>query len=148
MTLKNSAPDPHEIDHLVGWASSRIGNQTVMDFERGSEPKPYKTHGHIYSPCVPSTMLRASETCPLTKTNLQRLQGDDRAMIRQICNIKPEDMAMVRSRELLAKLEDLDLILRERRLCWFWHVDHSSGAFRTASDIQIEGKGGGGGGPS
>ena len=34
-------------------------------------------------------------------------------------------MATVRSRELLAKLqlEDLDLILRERRLCWFGHVE-------------------------
>ena len=39
---------------------------------------------------------------------------NDRAMIRQICSIKPEDVARVRS-ELLAKLEleDLNLILRE-----------------------------------
>ena len=61
-------------------------------------------------------MLHASETWPLTKTNLQHLQRNDRAMIRQICNIKPEDVATVRSRELLAKLEldDLNLILRER----------------------------------
>ena len=29
---------------------------------------------------------------------------------------------MVRSSELLAKLEDLNLILRERRLRWFGHV--------------------------
>ena len=37
-------------------------------------------------------------------------------MIRQICSIKPEDVATVRSSELLAKLEleDLNLILRER----------------------------------
>ena len=37
-------------------------------------------------------------------------------MIRQNCSIKPEDVAMVRSSELLAslELEDLDLILRER----------------------------------
>ena len=41
MTLKNSAPDPHEIDRLVGWASSRNGNQTFMDCERGCEPKLY-----------------------------------------------------------------------------------------------------------
>ena len=75
----------------------------------------YKTRGHVYSFCA---MLHASETWPLTKTNLQRLQRNDRAMIRQICSIKPEDVARVRSRELLAKLqlEDLDLILRERRL--------------------------------
>ena len=66
-------------------------------------------------------MLHASETWPLTKTNLQRLQRNDRAMIGQICSIKPEDVATVRSSELLAKLEleDLDLILREKAsLVW------------------------------
>ena len=86
-------------------------------------------------------MLHASETWPLTKTNLQRLQCNDRAMIRQICSIKPEDVATVMSSELLAKLEleDLDLILRER-LRWFGHVEGSSGAIRTACDIQIDGR--------
>ena len=66
-------------------------------------------------------------------------------MIRQICSIKPEDVARVRSSELLAKLqlEDLDLILRERRLRWFGHVARSSGAIRTAYDMQIDGKRGG-----
>ena len=51
-------------------------------------------------------------------------------------------MATVRSNKLLAKLEleDLHLILRETRLHWFWHVEHSSGAVRTACDIQIDGK--------
>ena len=53
----------------------------------------YKTRGHVYSSCVRSAMLHASETWPLTKTNLQRLQRNDRAMIRQICSIKPEDVA-------------------------------------------------------
>ena len=57
-------------------------------------------------------------------------------MIRQICSIKPEDVARVRSSELLAKLqlEDLDLILRERRLRWLGHVERLSGAIRTAYD--------------
>ena len=61
-------------------------------------------------------------------------------MIRQICRIKPEDVATVRSSKLLAKLEleDLDLILRERRLHWFGHVEGSSGA---ACDIKIDGLG-------
>ena len=106
----------------------------------------YKTHGHVYSSCVRSAMLHASETWPLTKANLQRLQRNDRAMIRQICSIKPEDVARVRSSELLAKLqlEDPDLILRERRLRWFGHVARSSGAIRTAYDMQIDGKRGAG----
>ena len=101
----------------------------------------YKTRDHVYSSCMQSAILHASETWPLTKTNLQRLQGNDRDMIRQICSIKPEDVAKVRSSELLAKLqfEDLNLILRERRLCWFGHVERPSGAIRTACDIQIEG---------
>ena len=49
---------------------------------------------------------------------------------------------MVRSSELLAKLEleDLNLILRERRLRWFGNVEHSSGAVRTECDIQIDGR--------
>ena len=105
----------------------------------------YKTHGHVYSSCV-RAMLHASETWPLTKTNLQCLHRNDRAMIRQICSIKPEDVARVRSRELLAKLqlEDLDLILRKRRLCWFGHVERLSCAIRTAYDMQIDGKQGAG----
>ena len=51
-------------------------------------------------------------------------------------------MATLRSRELLAKLEleDLKLILRERRLRWFGHVERFSGAVRTACDIQIYGR--------
>ena len=37
----------------------------------------FKTHGHVYSSCVRSAMLHASETWPLTKPNLQRLQRND-----------------------------------------------------------------------
>ena len=48
-------------------------------------------------------------------------------------------MATVRSSQLLAKLEHLSL-LKERRLHWFGHVEHSTGAVRTACDIQIDGR--------
>ena len=87
-------------------------------------------------------MLHASETWPVTKPCLQRLQRNDRAMIRQICNVKPQDTATIRSIELLARLriEDLDLILKERRLRWYGHVERSNGAVKTAFDIQVNGK--------
>ena len=64
-------------------------------------------------------------------------------MIRQICSIKPEDVATVRSSKLLAKLEleDLNHIMRERRLHWFSHVERSGGA---ACDIKIDGRRGAG----
>ena len=63
-------------------------------------------------------------------------------MIRQICNVKPQDTANISSTELLAQLgiEDLDLILKERRLRWYGHVERSNGAVKTAFDIQIVGK--------
>ena len=63
-------------------------------------------------------------------------------MIKQICNVKPQDTATIRSIELLARLgiEDLDLILKERRLRWYGHVERSNGAVKTAFDIQVNGK--------
>ena len=102
----------------------------------------FKTRGHVYSSCVRSAMLHASKTWPLTKPNLQRLQRNDRAMIRQICNVRPQDIVTTRSNELLVWLgiEDLDLILKERRLRWYGHVECSSGAIKTAFDIQVDGK--------
>ena len=51
---------------------------------------------------------------------LPRLQANNRAMamVRQICNIKPDDVAIARSRELLAKLELVDwkLLLRSMEM--------------------------------
>ena len=78
----------------------------------------FKTRSHVYSSCVRSAMLHASKTWPLTKPNLQRLQRNDRAMIRQICSVRPQDIVTTRSNDLLVRLgiEDLDLILKERRL--------------------------------
>ena len=83
------------------------------------------------SSCVRSAMLHASETWPLTNPNLQRLQRNDRAMIRQTCNVRPQDV-ITRSNELLARLgiEDLDLILKERRLRWYGHMERSNGAVK------------------
>ena len=48
---------------------------------------------HVYSSCVRSAKLHASETWPLTKPNLQRLQRNDRAMIRQICNVSRKTLS-------------------------------------------------------
>ena len=62
----------------------------------------FKTRGREYSSCVGSTMLHASDTWPLTKPSLQPLQRNDRAVIRQIFNVKPQDTANIRSTELLA----------------------------------------------
>ena len=51
----------------------------------------------------------------LTKPDQQHLQCNDRAMISQIYNVKPEDVATIRSNKLLVQLEIdyLNEILRE-----------------------------------
>ena len=57
----------------------------------------FKTRGRVNSSCVRSAMLHASETWPLTKPNLQRLQQNDRAMIlvahQSSCRIQEADVA-------------------------------------------------------
>ena len=60
----------------------------------------------------------------------------------KICNVKQQDTATIRSIELLAQLgtEDLDLILKERTLRWYGHVERSNGAVKPAFDIQVNGK--------
>jgi hypothetical protein len=62
-------------------------------------------------------------------------------MIRQICNIKPEEVSSVRSNELLSRLclEDLSIILRERRLRWYGHVERSSSAIKQVLDLKVTG---------
>ena len=51
-------------------------------------------------------------------------------MIRQICNVKLQDIVTIRSNELLAQLgiADLDLILKEKRLHQYGLVECSNGA--------------------
>ena len=80
----------------------------------------FKTRGCMYSSYVRSATLHAIETWPLTKPTLQQ---NDRAMIRQICNVNPQDIVTTRSNELFARLgiEDLDLILKEKGLHWYGH---------------------------
>jgi hypothetical protein len=75
----------------------------------------HKTQGHVYSTCVQSAMLHVSETWLLTKPDFQRLQHSDRGMIRQIYNVKPDDVATTSSSKLLEilGLKDLDLILKD-----------------------------------
>ena len=61
-------------------------------------------------------MSHANETWSLTKPDQQHLQRNDRAMISQISNVKPEHVATIRSNKLLVQLEIdyLNVILREK----------------------------------
>ena len=62
------------------------------------------------------------------------------AIKRKICNVRLQDVVIIRSNDLLAWLgiEDLDLILKERMLRWYGHVECLHGAVKTAFHIQVE----------
>ena len=66
-------------------------------------------------------MLHASETRPLTRPDLQCLRRNNRAIIRHIFNVKPDDVATDRLNKLLAQLKKdyCDVIMGEKdSLVW------------------------------
>ena len=67
-----------------------------------NRPLPLLTRGKVYSSCVRSVMLHAAETWAMKVDTLNRLQRNDRAMIRWICNVRAKDE--VSSDSLLTKL--------------------------------------------
>ena len=95
--------------------------------------------GEVYSCCVRSTMLYGSETWAQTRETLQRMQRNDRTMIRWICGVRLSDR--IHSDALLAKLNILSIedLLRRRRLRWFGHVQRSDGWIKKCTNIVIDG---------
>ena len=99
-----------------------------------------KTRGKLFSSCVRSAMLHGSETWAPTVLVLQRLQRNDRSMIRWICNTRARDR--VPSSELLVKLGivDITLLLRAHRLHWFGHVQRAPTCIKTVCDLPVPGR--------
>ena len=95
---------------------------------------------HVYSSWMQTVMLHASEIGSLVNPNPLPLQRNDRYMKDiSVVPIKPEDVTNVRWRDQLIKneLEYLDIILKEKRLCWYGHVELSSGVVRAVCDKQL-----------
>ena len=85
---------------------------------------PVLSSRHLSFKTWPCVQLCAERNVPyqrdlaIDKANLQRLQRNDRAKIRQFCNVRLQDIVTTRSTELLVRLgiEDVDLILKKRFL--------------------------------
>ena len=88
---------------------------------------PLPSRGRVYNTCVRSAMLHASETWTLTASSLHRLQRNDRAMLRWMCGVSTDDMISQQSLLEKLQLDDLELLLRTRRLRWAGHVERSQG---------------------
>ena len=98
---------------------------------------PLITRGRVYSSCIRSVMLYGSECWAVTQSSLARLQRNDRAMIRWICNVKSDQIQQVRS-EVLLHIPSLEQLLRANRLRWFGHVERSDAWIKKCRDMQVE----------
>jgi len=77
--------------------------------------------GRMYSSCVQSSMLHASETWPVRKENEVALYWAEMRMVRWMCNVKVKIGFQVRRWERLG-IDDIILILQQNRLQWYGHV--------------------------
>jgi len=78
--------------------------------------------GRLYSSCVRSNMLHGSETWPVRKENEVALQRPKMKIVRWMRNVKVKNK--VPSNELRERLgiDDIILILQQKRLRWYGHV--------------------------
>ena len=72
-------------------------------------------------------MLHAAQTWAMTAATMNRMQRNDRAMIRWICNVKAKDEVSSDSFLSLLGIQDLDVVLHTSRMSWFGHVERSTG---------------------
>ena len=84
-------------------------------------------------------MLLGSECWALTQSALARLQGNDKAMIRWICNVKADQIQQIRSNTLLEMLNipSLEDLLRANRLRWYGHVERSTSWINKCRNIKV-----------
>ena len=101
-----------------------------------------KTRGSMYYSNVRRVMLYGSETWPITKVDLLRLQRNDRAMIRRICGVRFDQVRTTPSADLLSRLDlfSIESHLRDGRLRWYGHVHRSSGAIKDAFELSVDGR--------
>ena len=100
----------------------------------------FTTRGHVYRSYVRSVLLYASECWAPTKLDYLKLQRNDRAMIRWICNVRLDDR--VSSDSLLRKLgiNSLGTFLRYNRLSWHGHVERSHSWIKHCTEMKAEGR--------
>ena len=96
--------------------------------------------GQLFSACVRSVLLHASECWAPTKKDIDKIRRTDRSMIRWICNVKLADR--VDTDVLLRRLniQPIETILRCGRLGWYGHVVRSPDWINLITGLEVHGK--------
>ena len=95
------------------------------------------TRGEVFSTCIPSALLHGSETWAPTAPDLQRLHRNDRAMIRWICDVKPNDEVPMENLYTKLGIQEVAVALRTKRLRWSGHFARASYWTNSITSIAI-----------
>ena len=86
-----------------------------------------------------SALLYGIENWAPTVAVLQRLQRNDRSMIRWICGVKPKDKSPSSVFFKKLKIPDIRTLLQSRRLGWYGHVRRSSMCIKDVLELPLPG---------
>ena len=81
----------------------------------------YARRGNVFSSCVRGVLFHGSETWPMSKEDLLRLQRSDHAMIRWTCGVRLDQQHSTQSLRDKLKIDHIDDVLRWNRLRLFGH---------------------------
>jgi len=87
---------------------------------------PHHIRGNVYTSCVRSCMLHASETWPVKKENVTALERAEMRMVRWICGVKILDKIPGDILRRRLRIEGIGTALQRNRLRWFGHVQRKS----------------------
>ena len=105
-----------------------------------SQAIPLKSRGKVFSGCIRIVMLCGSESWTLTTADVQRLQRNERAMIRWICKVKIRDKISPDSLLNKLHLKNLDITLQTNHLRWFGHVCRSDDWIKKCTQHEVASK--------
>ena len=98
-----------------------------------------KFFGKLYTSCVRSALLYGSENWAPTVAVLQRLQRNDRSMIRCICGVNLKDKSPSSVFLTKLKIPDIRTLLQSFRLHWYGHVKRSSMCIKDVLELLLPG---------
>ena len=93
----------------------------------------------LYTSCVRSALLDGSKNWAPTVAVLQRIQRNDRSMIRWICGVKPKDRSSSSFFLTKLKIPDIRTLLQSRRLRWYGHVRRSFMCIKDVLELLLPG---------